>query len=89
MDARVPETESEKAQNLIDEERMKLAQRYARMLTKQGRAEDELAIYLEYAWVETPEYMRDDLRQLEKWRAKSTIIYAELNAWMRNKYGKR
>tara|TARA_R110000822_G_scaffold61115_2_gene151529 strand:- start:258 stop:527 length:270 start_codon:yes stop_codon:yes gene_type:complete len=89
MDARVPETESEKAQNLIDEERMKLAQRYARMLNKQGRAEDELAIYLEYAWVETPEYMRDDLRQLEKWRAKSIIIYAELNAWMRNKYGKR
>ena len=89
MDARVPETESEKAQNLIDEERMKLAQRYARMLNKQGRAEDELAIYLEYAWVETPEYMRDDLRQLEKWRAKSLIIYAELNAWMRNRYGKR
>jgi len=89
MDARIPETPEEKAQNLIDEERMKLAQRYARMLTKQGRAEDELAIYLEYAWVETPEYMRDDLRQLEKWRAKSTIIYAELNAWMRNKYGKR
>tara|TARA_R110000824_G_scaffold120496_1_gene275942 strand:+ start:229 stop:498 length:270 start_codon:yes stop_codon:yes gene_type:complete len=89
MDARVPETESEKAQNLIDEERMKLAQRYARMLNKQGRAEDELAIYLEYAWVETPEYMRDDLRQLEKWRAKSIIIYAELNAWMRNRYGKR
>jgi|TARA_R110002126_G_scaffold8027_1_gene38529 predicted metal-dependent HD superfamily phosphohydrolase len=89
MDARIPETLEEKAQNLIDEDRMKLAQRYARMLAKHGRAEEELAIYIEYAWVETPEYMRDDLRLLDKWWEKSKIINAEIGAWARNRYGKR
>tara|TARA_R110002096_G_scaffold188583_1_gene368530 strand:+ start:220 stop:489 length:270 start_codon:yes stop_codon:yes gene_type:complete len=89
MDARKPETQKEKAQNTIDEERMKSAQKYARMLNKQGRAEEELAVYIEYAWVETPEFMKEDIRILDKWREKSAIIHAEINAWMRNRYGKR
>ena len=89
METRTPETEAERSQNLMDEERMKNAQRFAKMLSKQGRAEEELAIYIEYAWVETPDYMRDDIRILEKWRAKAATIHGDINTWARKRYGKR
>ena len=59
------ESEEERKSAQAEDLKMRNAQRYARMLARLGESEDELAIYIEYAWTESDENLQDDLETME------------------------
>jgi hypothetical protein len=83
------ETEEEKKKSLEDEERMKNARRFARMLTRVGESEEELAGYIEYAWAESPETMGDDIVRMRKNIRLTARINEKINEWGWKRFGER
>jgi len=83
------ESEEEKKSAQAEDHKMRNAQRYARMLARLGESEDELAIYIEYAWTESEENMQDDLETMERYINISQKINTKINDWGWKRFGKR
>jgi hypothetical protein len=83
------ESEEERKSAQTEDLKMRNAQRYAKMLTRLGENEDELAIYIEYAWTEAPACMADDIKTMERYVTISQRINAKINDWGWKRFGKR
>lgn len=83
------ENEEERKQAQAEDTRMRDAQRYSKMLTRLGESENELAIYIEYAWTESEEYMKDDLKTMTRYSYISQKINEKINDWGWKRFGQK
>ena len=83
------ETENERKKAEEETQLMRNAQRFARMLSRNGQAEEELAVYIEYAWGESSQQMEADLGTLEKYTKAASHVNWLINAWSANRWEKR
>tara|TARA_R110000787_G_scaffold39903_4_gene99615 strand:+ start:2348 stop:2650 length:303 start_codon:yes stop_codon:yes gene_type:complete len=83
------ETEEEKKKSEEEILIMRGAQRYAKMMMRNGEAEDELAVFVEYAWVECEHVKKHDRAILEYNTKIMSTINHKLNEWGFHRWKKR
>jgi|TARA_R110000803_G_scaffold41502_1_gene89213 hypothetical protein len=83
------ETEDEKKVSEAEIVMMRSAQRYSKMMLRNGEAEAELAIFIEYAWAECDQVKKHDMAILDHNSKLISSINHKLNEWGYFRWKKR